>query len=66
MDLGGGAGFGDDSNDGLSKFKRGWSNAERAVYLCGRIFDQAAYDSLAQQRTIGTTAYFPAYRAGEF
>lgn len=63
LDLGGGAGYIDDGNDGLSKFKRGWSNAERTVYLCGRIFDMAAYDSLAKQYVPGTSAYFPAYRA---
>ena len=63
MDLGGGAGLAGDINDGLSKFKRGWSNAERSVYLCGRIFDKAAYAALAQQRSLGPTAgFFPAYR----
>lgn len=66
LDLGSGAGFEDNANDGLSKFKRGWSNAERTVYLCGRIFDRTTYDLLVQQHNIKPTTFFPAYRSGDF
>lgn len=66
LDLGSGAGLEDNANDGLSKFKRGWSNAERNVYLCGRIFDRTAYDLLVQQHGIKPTTFFPAYRSGDF
>jgi hypothetical protein len=60
LDLGGAAGRGAD--EGLLFFKRGWSNARRTVYLCGRIGDRAAYDSLTGGQT---SDYFPAYRRGE-
>ena len=63
IDLGGGAGLDDDATDGLASFKRGWSNSVRQAYICGRIFDHAAYRSLTGERT---TDYFPAYRSGEF
>jgi hypothetical protein len=64
--LGAGAGLGSDANDGLSRFKRGWSTSERRTYLCGRIFDRQGYNRLISVRDAGTTGYFPAYRKGEF
>ncbi|MEO0524805.1 MAG: GNAT family N-acetyltransferase [Pseudomonadota bacterium] len=48
---------------GLEHFKRGWSNTTRKSYLCGCIFDDAAYQDLS--RNIPDTSYFPAYRTGE-
>lgn len=66
LDLGSGAGLADEAKDGLLKFKKGWSNTERRVYLCGRIFDNATYSALAHQRPSQQTTYFPAYRLGEF
>lgn len=65
-DMGGGAGTMEDSEDGLSKFKLGWTNDRRMVYLCGRIFDQQKYESICQQKQITDVNYFPAYRAGKF
>lgn len=65
-DLGAGAGLGSSADDGLSRFKRGWSTAARTAYLCGRIFDREKYDHLVRTRGIGATSYFPAYRKGEF
>lgn len=64
--LGAGAGLGSAADDGLSRFKRGWSTAVRTTYLCGRIFDRQKYDHLVRTRGIGDTPYFPAYRKGEF
>jgi Acetyltransferase (GNAT) domain len=66
MNLGAGPGVTAGESDGLTRFKRGWSNASRQTYLCGRIFDQRAYRSIT--RAAGNTApgYFPAYRTGEF
>jgi hypothetical protein len=61
LDLGGAAGFGDDPNDGLARFKRGFSNAEAGAYLCGAVLDTARYAALNQDRP--PTAFFPAYRA---
>ncbi len=66
LNLGGAAGTGKaDSNDGLARFKRGWSTGTRTMYLCGRILDPDAYGLLAGN-TNKETDYFPAYRAGEF
>jgi hypothetical protein len=66
LDLGAGAGVHSDGNDGLSQFKRGWSNAVRQTYFCGRVFNPEAYASVVKERAIPQTSYFPAYRAGEF
>ncbi len=66
LDLGAGAGLDPSGNDGLSQFKRGWSNDVRPVYFCGKVLDRARYDECVRQRGAGETNYFPAYRAGEF
>lgn len=65
LNLGAGAGL-QATEDGLTRFKRGWSTGTRTVYLCGRILDRAAYDTLVRAHTAGPTAFFPAYRLGEF
>lgn len=64
--LGAGAGLGGAADDGLSRFKRGWSTCVRTAYLCGRIFRRQEYDRLVRARAVGATNYFPAYRKGEF
>lgn len=65
LDIGAGAGAQKDGEDGLTRFKRGWSNGSRPVWFCGRIFDRQAYArAMAAQRVV-ETQYFPAYRAGE-
>ncbi len=66
LDLGAGAGLKADAQDGLSRFKRGWANTTRSSYLCGRIFDQTAYQQLVAAANVPHTKYFPAYRSGEF
>jgi len=48
---------------GMAHFKRGWTAVSRPSHLCGLIADPAAYARLAAGRD---TAWFPAYRAGEF
>ena len=54
------------SDDNLSDFKRGWSTGTRTSWLCGRVFDRDAYDSLTHSRGIGDEdPYFPAYRRNE-
>jgi hypothetical protein len=65
LDLGGSAGLGD-ADDGLAQFKRGWATGTRTAYLCGRIFDDEAYDELIRRTGMAVTSYFPAYRFGEF
>jgi len=66
LDWGGRVGIGNDDNDGLSQFKRGWSTATPISYFCGRIFNRKRYDEIQKARGIGATDYFPAYRTGEF
>ena len=66
LNIGAGAGVSTDVSDGLTRFKRGWSNGTRPVWFCGRVFDREAYDHLSAERAPAGTAYFPAYRAGEF
>jgi hypothetical protein len=66
VSFGAGAGLGAAADDGLSRFKRGWSTAVRTTYLCGRIFDHEKYNRLVSTRGLGDTPYFPAYRKGEF
>lgn len=64
--LGAGAGISGDGSDGLSRFKRGWATGTRTAFLCGRIFDEAAYAEIVKAKGVPTTGYFPAYRRGEF
>ncbi|MGH9872777.1 MAG: GNAT family N-acetyltransferase [Pyrinomonadaceae bacterium] len=66
LNLGAGAGSGADAKSGLNRFKEGWSTGTRTVYFCGRVFDRDKYEELSPARHLGTTDYFPAYRAGEF
>lgn len=62
LDLGGAAGTAD-REDGLIRFKRGWSNASTKVYLCGRILDREHYARIVDEMEAGDTPYFPRYRA---
>jgi hypothetical protein len=65
LDLGAGAGVRTTpAEDGLTRFKRGWANASRTAYFCGRIVAPAIYHRLSE--AVPATGYFPAYRAGEF
>ena len=67
LDLGGGAGISEgESLDGLKQFKAGWATGTRQAFLCGRVLQQDAYDTLSAERTTNKTSYFPAYREGEF
>lgn len=67
LSFGAGAGLAGDAEDGLSRFKRGWSTETRTAYFCGRVFDRRRYEELSRARGIAAdTRYFPAYRTGEF
>lgn len=66
LNLGGGAGTREDPDDGLARFKRGWSNQTFKTYLCGKIFDRTTYDRLSLGRSRAENDYFPTYREGEF
>ncbi len=64
IDLGAGAGI-TARQDGLSRFKAGWSNSTRPAYFCGRILNPERYDALTRVLYSNNTNYFPAYRGGE-
>lgn len=65
FDLGAGAGIEENGEDGLAKFKKGWSNDRRAVYICGGIFREQKYNIICRGKNLGKTDYSPAYRQGE-
>ncbi|HET6892479.1 MAG TPA: GNAT family N-acetyltransferase, partial [Pyrinomonadaceae bacterium] len=48
LNLGSGAGIGDKSESGLSRFKQGWSTDIRTVYFCGRILDPDKYREICE------------------
>jgi len=66
MDLGAGAGLNPDADDGLTRFKRGWTRRTRTAYFCGRIYNQQEYARLSRLTNNVNVNYFPAYRNGEF
>lgn len=66
LNLGAGAGIDPSEDDGLSRFKRGWTPLTRPVFFCGRIFDEEGYAALVATKGNRPSGYFPAYREGEF
>ena len=65
VDLGASAGLGNArTEDGLGRFKRGWSTETRTAYLCGRVFDPDRYLELVSAKNATESSYFPAYRGG--
>jgi hypothetical protein len=66
LSLGSAAGVQTKVQDGLTEFKRGWANASKPVYFCGRILDPSRYEQIVKANPIPPTDYFPAYRLGEF
>lgn len=66
LDLGGGAGLKGSADNGLCRYKQGWSSETRPVYFCGRIMNPKRYATLSRSVGQERSSYFPAYRAGEF
>ncbi len=66
LNLGGGAGIHNDGTDGLTLYKRGWTNETRTVHFCGRILNRGRYEEVVNARGLTEGGYFPAYRKGEF
>ena len=64
LDLGG-VPSASDSNDGLTKFKSGWTKLTCMTFFCGVIFDHEIYRMLVKETDTSNTKYFPAYRNGE-
>ncbi|MCP4573528.1 MAG: GNAT family N-acetyltransferase [bacterium] len=57
--LGSGAGLEHDPDDGLSRFKGGWSTHAKSSWLCGAVLDPVRYAELGDNRS---SSYFPFYR----
>ena len=66
LNLGSGAGVRTNGEQGLKRFKEGWSTGVRTAYFCGRILDRQKYQQIWETRGLPPTQYFPAYRVGEF
>lgn len=68
VNLGAAAGAGGETSadDGLAKFKRGWSTDTRTNFFCGKILDPVAYATLVRERNAASVSSFPGYRKGEF
>ncbi len=62
LNLGAGAGLSAD-DDGLTRFKKGFANAEAQAYFCAAILDEPRYAALSGGRAEHATP-FPAYRFG--
>lgn len=62
INLGGGAGYEDDSSNGLARFKMGFTNATSRSYVCGKILDAGKYAQLSATRDSASN-FFPTYRA---
>jgi Acetyltransferase (GNAT) domain len=66
LNFGAAAGLDGESEDGLTKFKKGWATEARTAYFCGRILQREKYQEAAAVRGASDSSYFPAYRQGEF
>ncbi|RJP95080.1 MAG: hypothetical protein C4518_01940 [Desulfobacteraceae bacterium] len=65
LDFGSGPGL-SQKEDGLTAFKKGWTNKTLPVYLCGKVLDQKIYAEISGVKGLSVANYFPAYRSGEF
>jgi hypothetical protein len=65
LSLGGAAGLvnAKANEDGLARFKSGWSNNTRDVWFCGRVLNRGVYDALCGQTEMSASEFFPAYRS---
>jgi len=66
LSLGAGAGTEVDADDGLSRFKRGWSTATKPAYFVGRVLDRDAFERLSARAEDAPAGYFPPHRHGEY
>jgi hypothetical protein len=62
LDIGGAPGAAEQPDDGLRRFKKGWSTHTRPTYLATRVLDRRRYEELSRGAG-GANGYFPAYRA---
>jgi hypothetical protein len=66
LNIGAGAGFQTDAQDGLTRFKRGWSTGSRTAWFCASVLQPEKYAILCAQPGASGSSYFPAYRRGTF
>jgi hypothetical protein len=65
LNLGAGSGTRSKADNGLARFKNGWSNAVRPAYFCGIVMDPKRYNLLGRLQEKVSNQYFPAYREKE-
>ncbi len=61
-ELGGGAGWQTAEDNGLTRFKRGWSNDRKTAWFCGRVIAQQAYRRLCTRHGFESSDFFPDFR----
>lgn len=61
LSLGAGAGLSSSEDDGLTRFKSGFANAEVQAYFCGVVLDSQRYAALTGNAS-ATAVPFPTYR----
>ena len=66
INLGSGPGWQSHCDNGLTRFKRGWSNARKPSYFCGRIIDRQTYRKLDQATETAPFDFFPRYRFADW
>lgn len=66
LNWGGGTGAFGLEEDGLARYKQGWSTHSRVSYLLGKVLDRTVHDRLYRRHGNGYPSYFPPYRRGEF
>ncbi|KAA3617586.1 MAG: GNAT family N-acetyltransferase [Calditrichaeota bacterium] len=61
LNLGSGAGL-KSTEDGLTRFKKGWATDTRTAYFCGKILDKEIYNKLSKGAN-PDSGFFPLYRS---
>lgn len=63
LNLGSGAGLSESEDNGLVRFKKGWSSDTRTAWFCGKILNHTTYAHLAGKSGDQQSSFFPAYRS---
>lgn len=66
IEFGGGTRTSDDKLDGLSQFKKGWSNKTEKSIFCGKILQKEIYQRLSEKTGSADISWFPSYRVNEY
>lgn len=65
IDLMGVPGLRDEGNEGIRRFKEGWTRETRMAWFCGSICDREKYAEIVRTTRTSGAGYFPAYRCNE-